>query len=102
MCVALALGGCAASTIADLPSPIGLPADAPARDGPDTPSVYPAVHERPARRDADLLTDEEQARLQRELRRVGERQGAATKDAAKDAAKDARKDASKDASKEPD
>lgn len=60
----LALSACSIS-LADLPSPIGLPEGAPAR--PETPPAFPAVHDVPADRKDSLLDPEEQKRLQREL-----------------------------------
>ena len=65
------LAGCSLP-LADLPSPMGLPADAPAR--PSAPPDYPTVNEQtPARQDA-TLTDDERKRLERELELARERQ----------------------------
>jgi len=71
---AIALSGCAAAVIADLPAPVGLPEDAPARDDPARPQVYPDVHDTPPASQDRLLTEEEQARLQAELRATRARQ----------------------------
>lgn len=61
---ATVLPACSA-VIADLPNPVGLPADTPARS--TTPPAYPAVHDMPPERaDATLSTDE-QLRMEREL-----------------------------------
>lgn len=77
LAIAIVLSGCAAAVVADLPSPVGLPADAPRREESATPAVYPDVHEQAPERDDALLTEEQRARLKRELRKAGERQGGA-------------------------
>lgn len=61
--LALALAGCS-STLSDMESLVSTPAGAPAP--PETPPLYPAVHDLPAPRPA-LLTAEEQERLERDL-----------------------------------
>ncbi len=60
----LVLGGCA-STIADLPAPIGLPAGTPERAA--NPVNYPNVYEKPQVRDSKQLTEDERKKLAAEL-----------------------------------
>lgn len=55
-----------------LPSDMGLPSGAPAR--PATPYQYPAVHDMPPTRSDRTMTDEEQVRMERELKAVRDRQ----------------------------
>ena len=62
---AMLLAGCS-STISELPTQFGgLPANTPAR--PDTPPVYPAVHDMPPPRSAAVLTDEERKKVEADL-----------------------------------
>lgn len=63
--VALPLAAC--STMGDsIPANLGgLPATAPER--PAAPPVYPAVHDMPPPRDAPMLDEDEQKRLERDL-----------------------------------
>ena len=75
-----ALGACS-MPLADLPSPFGLPAGAPAR--PETTAPFPAVHDMPQPRKDTLLEPEEQQRIQKELERVRQQQaGRAGRDSA--------------------
>jgi hypothetical protein len=76
---AITLSGCS-SIIADLPSPVGLPADAPAR--PATAPDYPAVHDMPPKRTDVVLTEEERKKMERELAAARDRQKAAAEKAA--------------------
>jgi hypothetical protein len=71
--LAATLAGCSASSVLDrLPADMGLPANAPAR--PDTPSVYPAVHDMPPDRASVPMTEDEQVKLEKELATVRDRQ----------------------------
>ena len=65
----MALGGCSAGPMIDrLPGEMGgLPAGAPAR--PATPYQYPAVHDMPPPRSTTPMSEEEQFKLEKELRR---------------------------------
>jgi hypothetical protein len=85
LAAALMLPACS-STIADLPNPIGLPADAPARA--TNPPAYPAVHDMPPARNDVTLTEDEQKRIEGELRaardRLQTRQGRKPQPAAAD------------------
>ena len=68
------VAGCSAGqTIADhLPTAAGgLPENTPQR--PATSAAYPAVHDRPPRRDTPMLTDEEQRKLEEDLVAAGKR-----------------------------
>lgn len=71
--VALLLPGCS-SVIADLPQPIGLPAETP--DRPATAPDYPAVHDMPPSRSDVVLSKEEQTRIEQELAAARDRQRA--------------------------
>ena len=57
-----------------MPGTLGLPADAPAR--PAAYYVYPAVHDMPAPRATTPMTDEEQVKVERDLRATRDRQEA--------------------------
>ena len=57
-----------------LPGEMGLPKGAPAR--PETPFQYPAVHDMPPPRATVPMNDEEQFKLEKELRAVRDRQEA--------------------------
>jgi hypothetical protein len=72
--LAAALAGCAAGPLSDqMPQSLGgLPADAPAR--PTTPYQYPAVHDMPPPRASAPMNDEEQFKLEKELRAIRDRQ----------------------------
>ena len=72
--LAAALAGCAAAPLSDqMPQSLGgLPADAPAR--PTTPYQYPAVHDMPPPRATAPMNDEEQFKLEKELRAIRDRQ----------------------------
>jgi hypothetical protein len=76
--LALVLSGC--SSVADVPL-IGVPANAPAR--PQTPGAYLPVHDIPPPRQQEMLSLDEQTRIERELSEARAR-GKAT--AASDAA----------------
>src|SRR5476651_2678591 len=70
-----ALAGCSAGPMVDqMPGEMGLPKDAPAR--PVTPYLYPAVHDMPLPRATTPMNDEEQFRLEKELRAARDRQEA--------------------------
>ena len=60
--------------IDQIPGEMGLPKDAPAR--PVTPYQYPAVHDMPPPRASAPMNDEEQLKLEKELRTVRDRQEA--------------------------
>jgi hypothetical protein len=76
---ALLLAGCAASSIADnVPTAVGgLPEGAPAR--PQSPGAYPAVHDMPPPRATNVLTEEEQKKLEDELAAARQRAAGAGK-----------------------
>jgi hypothetical protein len=81
LALAASLGACA-STVADLPSQVGgLPAGAPER--PAQASAYPAVHDMPPPRPNTVLTAEERAKAEADLRALRERQEKAAAEAAK-------------------
>jgi hypothetical protein len=73
----LASALCACSSLGDnLPAPLGLPQDAPAR-----PAVQPeflAIHDMPPARDTKPLSEPERKKLEADLREVRERQEHAT------------------------
>jgi hypothetical protein len=79
---ALALGGCASTSIADLPM-VGTPADVPAR--PKEAGGYLPVHDLPPERDEQAIPPAERAKIEAELIAARDRQasanaaGAATK-----------------------
>jgi hypothetical protein len=57
----------------ELPAAMGgMPAAAPAR--PETPPVFPAVHDMPPARNTKVMTDEEKKRLEAELALMREQQ----------------------------
>jgi hypothetical protein len=63
---AAAIGGCASSTIDSMPAWAGgEPAGIPER--PPIQAEYPAVNERPPARATKLITEEEQAKVERQL-----------------------------------
>ncbi len=64
---ALVLGGCSATQVLEnMPQSMGgLSSDAP--KAPETPYQYPAVHDMPQPRDAKLLSDQEQEKLEKDL-----------------------------------
>ena len=74
------LGGCSTTTgnnIADnMPSSVGLPADAPQR--PAEEATYPAVHDMPPPRADAVLTADDQEKLEKDLTAVRTRQEAVT------------------------
>ncbi len=65
--VALALAGCSAAQVFEkMPREMGgLSADAP--KSPDTPYLYPAVHDLPGPREVRTLNDQEQLKLEQDL-----------------------------------
>ncbi len=71
---ALVLGGCSATQVFEnMPQSVGgLSPDAP--KAPETPYQYPAVHDMPAPRDTKPLSDEEQAKLEKDLLSARENQ----------------------------
>jgi|SRR5471032_1378171 len=70
-----ALAGCSAGPMIDqMPAEMGLPKGAPAR--PVTPYQYPAVHDVPPPRATAPMNDEEQFKLEKELRSARDRQEA--------------------------
>jgi hypothetical protein len=75
LALALLLGGCSGSMIADhMPTAVGgLPEGAPER--PATPLEYPAVHSTPPARATATLTDDQQKRLQDDLIAARDRYG---------------------------
>ena len=87
--LAAALSGCAPGAIIDkLPGDLGLPAGAPER--PTQPYVYPAVHDMPPPRPAPTMTEEQQVKLEKELKTARDKQeaaGEATKEKKPPAAK---------------
>jgi len=88
--LALGLAGCSNAPMGEgLPTEMGgLPKGAPAR--PATSGQYPAVHDMPPPRSTDPMTDDEQLKLEKELRAARDRQEAlqADDDPAKKPAKD--------------
>ncbi len=76
--LAIALGGCA--SVADVPL-VGVPSNAPAR--PTTPGTYLPVHDVPPARQEEILSVNDQTRIEKELSEARSR-GKAT--AASDAA----------------
>src|SRR4249920_260939 len=84
--LAAALAGCSAGPLIDkLPADMGLPANAPAR--PATPYEYPAVHDMPPARATIPMTEDEQAKLEKELANVRDRQEGRTQSPKKPAPK---------------
>ncbi|HVY56286.1 MAG TPA: hypothetical protein VHA77_00380 [Xanthobacteraceae bacterium] len=75
------LAGCA-STIADLPSPVGLPTGTPERSA--TPAAYPAVHDMPPPRSTTVMSEDEQKKAEDALMAARDRQAKRVRDAAKD------------------
>lgn len=94
--LAALLAGCSAGSIGDtMPESMGgLPAGAPARPNV-TNRQFPAVHDMPAPRSTQPMSEEEQVKLEKDLQGLRDRQNAAAKDdappasAAKPAAKPA-------------
>jgi hypothetical protein len=81
-CAAILSGCSTGSLIADhMPTAAGgLPEGTPQR--PATPAAYPAVNDRPPKRDSPMLTDEEQRKLEDDLVAAGKRASGATSGAA--------------------
>jgi len=75
-CIAVLLSGCESGPLIDaMPGQIGgLPVGAPQRPG--VPHQFPAVHDMPPPRATGPLTDEQQDKLEKELRAVRDRQEA--------------------------
>jgi hypothetical protein len=79
----LALAGCSSTVVDAIPNWVGgEPADAPAR--PATTAEYPPVNDRPPPRDAKLITEQEQAKLEGELNAARAKQAAAALETQKD------------------
>lgn len=70
----LALTGCSAAPVLEsMPESLGgMPAEAPA--APKKPYQYPAVHDMPARRTAQPLSDADQQKMQQDLVKLREQQ----------------------------
>lgn len=71
--LALTAAGCSSSTIDSIPSwaggePVGTP------QRPTTEMHYPAVNDRPPARDTKVVSEEEQAKIERELAAAREAQ----------------------------
>ncbi len=88
--IAAALAGCSTNTVIDnVPASMGEPTNAPVRPVADT-YQYPAVHDMPPPRSDQLMTDEQQVKMEQELENVRDRQeghaaGKSTKKAVKPA-----------------
>jgi hypothetical protein len=83
--LALSAAGCSSSTIASMPTWAGgEPGAAPARL--ESELQYPAVNERPPARDAKIVSEEEQAKIERELAAAREAQAKKAAQAKKDRA----------------
>jgi len=96
--VALLLSGCATSDIDRIPQELGgLPAGAPAR--PAQAPDYPAVHDMPPPRAANVLDAEQQKKLEADLIAIRNRQPNQQKNIAREKAK-AQKAAKAKAAKE--
>jgi hypothetical protein len=79
--LAAALSGCAPGAIIDkLPGDLTLPAGTPER--PTEPYIYPAVHDMPPARPAPPMTEEQQVKLENELKAARDQQEAQDKAAA--------------------
>lgn len=76
LALGIALGGCAASQIADAPL-VGLPANTPAR--PATPGEYLPVHDIPAPRAETTLDRAQQEKLEKDLLAARDRQASGAK-----------------------
>lgn len=74
--LAAALAGCSAGQLGDaLPNSMGgLPEGAPAR--PNTTRGFPAVHDMPAPRSTEPLSEEDQVKLEKDLQAARDRQTA--------------------------
>jgi hypothetical protein len=74
--LATALSACSAGPLSDrLPESLGgMPAGVPTR--PATPYQYPAVHDMPPARSTEPMNDDEQWKLEKELRAARDRQEA--------------------------
>ncbi len=80
---ALAAGGCSSSLVDSVPSWAGgEPTGTPER--PAIPTEYPPVNDRPPARNTKLITEEEQAKLERQLATVRDSQAAQAKEVKKD------------------
>lgn len=79
---AVAIGGCASSMVETMPSwADGEPANIPAR--PATPLEYPAVNERPPARSTKLISEDEEAQIERQLTAARDNQAPQTRSARK-------------------
>jgi hypothetical protein len=79
--LAALLCGCAPGAMIDkLPGDMGEPASTPVR--PDTPYVYPAVHDMPPARETPAMTEEQQVKLEKDLEAARDRQETREKAAA--------------------
>jgi hypothetical protein len=79
--LAALLAGCSAGSIGDtMPESMGgLPAGAPARPNV-TNHQYPAVHDMPAPRSTQPMSEDDQVKLEKELQDIRDRQAAAAKE----------------------
>jgi hypothetical protein len=72
--IATALGSCSTNTVIDsLPAGVAEPANAPVRPVSDT-YQYPAVHDMPPPRPDQLMTDEQEAKMEQDLANIRDRQ----------------------------
>ena len=72
--LAAALTGCSTNAVIDaLPGAVGEPASAPVRPVADT-YQYPAVHDMPPPRADQLMTDEQEAKMEQDLTKVRDQQ----------------------------
>jgi len=65
------LSACTSAAFSELPAPVGLPKDAPARSA--VQPEYPAVHDFPPPRANTVMTDKERKDLEKELTAERER-----------------------------
>jgi hypothetical protein len=81
--LAALLAGCSAGPIGDtLPQSMGgLPEGAPARPNV-TNRQFPAIHDMPAPRSTQPMSEEEQVKMEKDLQAIRDRQNAAAKDEA--------------------
>jgi hypothetical protein len=72
--LAAALPGCSTNAVIDaMPTAVGEPANAPVRPVADT-YQYPAVHDMPPPRQDQLMTDEQEVKMEQDLANVRDRQ----------------------------
>jgi hypothetical protein len=75
LALACSVAGCSSTSVIDnLPSPIGLPASAPARS--ETPPAFLPVHDMPPPHENKLLNEEELRKAQAEMTALRDRQEA--------------------------